>query len=115
MTDAQLAQPCSIEHFKQIAEEIENYEPFAEILHIKQWRITEIKTDVSLTYVFKTLAVLEQWKQENPFEATYMNLVVAALKLRQGIVAAKICKLGKGKCYLLLVTYVWSVAREVHV
>ncbi len=98
VTDAQLAKPCSEDHFKQIAQEIDNYEPFGEILQVKRWRITEIKTDAALNCMFKTLAVLKQWRQDNPFEATYKNLIVAALKLRQGTVAAKICQLAKGEC-----------------
>lgn len=96
-TNAQLTQQCSVAHLKTVAEHIENYEPFAEILQIKRWRVTEIKIDPALSYVHKTQAILKQWKQDDPYEATYMNLAMAALKLREGTVAARICELVHGK------------------
>ena len=97
LTDDELSKEITESHFNKIADHIENYEPFAQALQLKGWRITEIKTDPNLSYIMKTRAVLRQWRQDNPFEATYLNLVLVALELSEGTLATKICEFCKGE------------------
>ncbi len=98
MTDNQLAMVCSDQHLKELAEDIEDYQQIAYALELKGWRITEINTDLGMNYVMKTRTVLRRWKNENPFEATYLSLLNAVVSLGEGFLATKLCELCRREC-----------------
>lgn len=102
VTDAHLATVCSDRHLKELADHIEDYQQYAYVLELKDWKIREINTDVSMSYIMKTLAVLRQWRNDNAFKATYLNLLKAVLSVGEGMVAVKLCELCKREYQLVL-------------
>ena len=100
LTDDELSKEITESHLNKIADLIDNYEQFAEAFQLKPWRVTEIKADPNLNYIMKTQAVLKQWRQDHPFKATYLNLVLVALELSEGTLATKICEYCKGEQHL---------------
>ena len=97
VTDKQLDLACSDDHLKKLADEIEDYHQYGYALGLKGWQLTEINTDPSLTYVMKTQAVLKRWKENDPYKATYLNLLKVVLDLSEGVLAVKLCELCKGE------------------
>lgn len=97
VSDDQLVKMCSDTHLKELAENIEDYEKFAHALELKDWQLSDIKTDLNMNYVMKTYAVLKYWKTDNVFKATYERLLNAVLSVGEGVLAIKICELCKRK------------------
>ncbi len=83
LSDDQLKQKCSKQHLEIVAPDVENYLEFASRLNLRKGDLKEIKTDVDLTYIQKTKAVLLWWNK-NCDDATYKIFIETCLDIPDG-------------------------------
>ena len=96
VTDSKLNVEVSDEHLNKIADGIDNWPKYAEILNLKGHQMQEIRTNPGITYLMRIQQALKYWKENESFRATYRSLAEAALKVGDSTIAIQVCTLSKG-------------------
>ncbi len=82
VTDAQLRLKCTVKHLKELAPSVENYPKFASAFNLTGGDLSNIETDLKLSYTSKTERVFLWWSK-NTKSPTYLSFVTI-MPLPQG-------------------------------
>ena len=96
-TDTKLNVEVSDEHLNKIADSMDNWPKYAEVLNLKGHQMQEIRTNLGITYLMRIQQTLKYWKENESFRATYRRLAEAALKVGDSTITTQVCTLCKGK------------------
>ncbi len=95
VTDAQLGLKCTVEHLRELAPSVRNYPKFASEFNLSGGDLSDIETDLKLSYTSKTEQVFLWW-HNNTKNPTYLTFVQSCLYLNEGGLAHKMCLLCQG-------------------
>ena len=99
VTDSKLNLEVSDEHLNKIADSMDNWSKYAEVLNLKGHQMQEIRTNLGVTYLMRIQQTLKYWKENDLFEATYRRLAEAALKVGDSTIAIQVYTLSKGEFF----------------
>ncbi|XP_064387238.1 uncharacterized protein LOC135335603 isoform X4 [Halichondria panicea] len=90
VTDAQLRLKCTVKHLKELAPSVGNYPKFASAFNLTGGDLSNIETDLKLSYTSKTEQVFLWWSK-NTKSPTYLTFVKTCLNLKEGGLAREMC------------------------
>ena len=110
VTDAQLGLKCTVKHLKELAPSVGNYPKFASAFNLSGGDLSDIETDLKLSYTSKTERVFLWWSKniKNP---TYLSFVRSCLYLKEGGLARKMCILCQGMPLYYLLALLYYITR----
>ncbi len=95
VTDVQLGLKCTVKHLKQLASSVANYPKFASVFNLTGGELSDIETNLKLSYCSKTEQVFLWWSN-NIRNPTYLSFVESCLYLKEGGLAREMCTLCQG-------------------